>query len=446
MTAKISANPANNGSLAAENEDLRQRLRDAEETLEAIRSGEVEALVVGDQVFMLQSAEAASNRFRGEVLEQISDIAVAVDLNDRVIYLNQAAERKYGVLATDVLGRKQDDLFNIRWLNDDDKAAKDRAILEDGVWRGENAHFLADGSGFYAECTIGRLTDPEGDLSGFLSVIRDITDRKRSEQELREAHDELERRVADRTKELGASNLALKEEVAIRGRVEKQRGDLLQRLVNSQEDERRRIARDIHDKLGQRITALRLQITSLADANAGKQSLDGILEQLQRTALRLDSEVSFFSWELRPALLDDIGLPEATKAYVDDWSHNYSISSEFSVRGFGEKRLDPDTETHLYRIMQEALNNVVKHANATRAGVLLEWNPKEVVLIVEDNGLGFDVTKLGERDEVDIKLGLVGIKERAALVGGEVHIESSDHSGTALFVRIPASLVKAAPA
>ena len=446
MTAKISANPANNGSLAAENEDLRQRLRDAEETLEAIRSGEVEALVVGDQVFMLQSAEAASNRFRGEVLEQISDIAVAVDLNDRVIYLNQAAERKYGVLASDVLGRKQDDLFNIRWLNDDDKAAKDRAILEDGVWRGENAHFLADGSGFYAECTIGRLTDPEGDLSGFLSVIRDITDRKRSEQELREAHDELERRVADRTKELGASNLALKEEVAIRGRVEKQRGDLLQRLVNSQEDERRRIARDIHDKLGQRITALRLQITSLADANAGKQSLDGILEQLQRTALRLDSEVSFFSWELRPALLDDIGLPEAAKAYVDDWSHNYSISSEFSVRGFGEKRLDPDTETHLYRIMQEALNNVVKHAEATRAGVLLEWNPKEVVLIVEDNGLGFDVTKLGERDEVDIKLGLVGIKERAALVGGEVHIESSDHSGTALFVRIPASLVKAAPA
>jgi len=96
--------------------------------------------------------------------------------------------------------------------------------------------------------------------------------------------------------------------------------------------------------------------------------------------------------------------------------------------------------------MQEALNNVVKHADATRAGVLLEWNPKEVVLIVEDNGRGFDVTRLGEQDEADKKLGLVGIRERAALVGGDVHIESSDHSGTALFVRIPASLVKAAPA
>ena len=446
MTAKMSAELTNNRSLASENEDLRERLREAEETLDAIRSGEVEALVMGDQIFMLQSAEAESNRFRGEVLEQISDIAVAVDLDDRLIYLNQAAESKYGVSASDVLGRKQDDLFRIRWLTDDGKAAKDKALLSEGVWRGENAHLLADGSGFYAECTIGTLTDADGNATGYLSVIRDITDRKRSEQELREAHDELERRVEDRTKELAASNIALKEEVAIRSRVEKQRGDLLQRLVNSQEDERRRIARDIHDKLGQRITALRLQITSLADANAGEQSLDGILEQLQRTALRLDSEVSFFSWELRPALLDDIGLPEAAKAYVDDWSHNYSVSSEFSVRGFGEKRLESDTETHLYRIMQEALNNVVKHADATRAGVLLEWNPKEVVLIVEDNGRGFDVAKLGEQDDGDKKLGLVGIKERAALVGGEVHIESSDHSGTALFVRIPASLVKAAVA
>jgi PAS domain S-box-containing protein len=273
----MSAELTNNRSLASENEDLRERLREAEETLDAIRSGEVEALVMGDQIFMLQSAEAESNRFRGEVLEQISDIAVAVDLDDRLIYLNQAAESKYGVSASDVLGRKQDDLFRIRWLTDDGKAAKDKALLSEGVWRGENAHLLADGSGFYAECTIGTLTDADGNATGYLSVIRDITDRKRSEQELRKAHDELERRVEDRTKELAASNIAFKEEVAIRSRVEKQRGDLLQRLVNSQEDERRRIARDIHDKLGQRITALRLQITSLVDANAGEQSLEGIL-------------------------------------------------------------------------------------------------------------------------------------------------------------------------
>src|SRR6476646_7459015 len=143
MTAKMSAELTNNRSLASENEDLRERLREAEETLDAIRSGEVEALVMGDQIFMLQSAEAESNRFRGEVLEQISDIAVAVDLDDRLIYLNQAAESKYGVSASDVLGRKQDDLFRIRWLTDDGKAAKDKALLSEGVWRGENAHLLA---------------------------------------------------------------------------------------------------------------------------------------------------------------------------------------------------------------------------------------------------------------------------------------------------------------
>src|SRR5215468_9612125 len=95
-------------SLVAENIELRERLREAEEMLDAIRSGDVEALVVGEQVFMLQSAEVASNHFRGEVLEQISDIVVAVDNDGHLTYLNQAAEKKYGVSASDVLGRKQD--------------------------------------------------------------------------------------------------------------------------------------------------------------------------------------------------------------------------------------------------------------------------------------------------------------------------------------------------
>src|SRR4029078_5404413 len=140
-----------------------------------------------------------------------------------------------------------------------------------------------------------------------------------------------------------------------RAKVEKQRGDLLQRIVSSQEDERRRIARDIHDKLGPRVTALRLQIASLADDVGDREKSAGSIELLQRTALRLDSEISFLAWELRPAALDDLGLPEAAKAYIEDWSHNYKISSDFDIRGFGTDRLLPEVETHLYRIMQEAL-------------------------------------------------------------------------------------------
>jgi two-component system CheB/CheR fusion protein len=331
-------------------------------------------------------------------------------------------------------------MFTVRWP-EGDRSAEIVAIVEsEGSWRGELIHVRPDGSEFTAEATVSRLIDPSGVPHGRLAVIRDISDRKRAEEGLRKAHDELEIRVEERTKELASTNAALKNEMTVRASVEQQRADLLQRIVTSQEDERRRIARDIHDKLGQRVTALRLQIASLTDELGDREKFEGSIELLQRTALRLDSEISFLAWELRPAALDDLGLPEAAKAYIEDWSHNYKISSDFSLRGFGDHRLPPEAETHLYRIMQEALNNIIKHANATNVNVLLEWNNRSGVnLIVEDNGNGFKPpTTPGDRQNGK-GLGLVGMRERALLIGGDVEIESSPGAGTTLFIRVPAT-------
>lgn len=423
-------------SLKAENAELRLRLEEAEETLRAIRSGEVEALVIGDQVFTLESADAESNRFRGEALAQINDVVIAVDNERRLTYLNPAAERKYRVRASDVLGMKADEILTVRWPDGDRTREIAASLNKDGAWRGELNHVRRDGSEFSVEATVSSLSDPKGESIGRLSVIRDVSDRKRAEKELQEAHDELEQRVTERTKELAAANATLKKEMAARAKVEKQRGDLLQRIVSSQEDERRRIARDIHDKLGQRVTALRLQIASLSDDVGDREKSAGSIELLQRTALRLDSEISFLAWELRPAALDDLGLPEAAKAYIEDWSHNYKISSDFDIRGFGDDRLLPEVETHLYRIMQEALNNIIKHANATNVNVLLEWNRSGVNLIVEDNGKGFAPSDNRTRQAGD-GLGLIGMRERALLIGGDVQIESSPGMGTTLFIRVP---------
>jgi signal transduction histidine kinase len=270
-----------------------------------------------------------------------------------------------------------------------------------------------------------------------LAVIRDISRRKQIEADLREAHDRLEVRVVERTSELAAANEKLQEEIVQRTAVERQRGDLLKRVVSSQEDERRRIARDIHDKLGQRVTALRLQIASLADGPQNADRFEGNLELLQRTALRLDSEVSFLAWELRPAALDDIGLPEAAKAYLEDWSHNYKISSDFNLRGFTGERLSPDIETHLYRIMQESLNNLVKHAHATNVNVLLEKKAEEVSMIIEDNGVGFDTSAANGHGSSSHGLGLLGMRERAMLVGGDAQLESTPGSGSTVYVSVP---------
>ena len=423
-------------SLKAENAELRVRLEEAEETLRAIQSGEVEALVIGDQVFTLESADAESNRFRGEALAQINDVVIAVDNERRLTYLNPAAEQKYGVRASEVLGLKAEEILTVHWPDGDKTGEISASLAKEGAWRGELIHVRRDGSEFSLEATVSTLSDRDCESIGRLSVIRDISERKRAEKELQKAHDELELRVTERTKELAAANATLKEEMAERAKVEKQRGDLLQRIVSSQEDERRRIARDIHDKLGQRVTALRLQIASLSDDLGDRDKSDGSIELLQRTALRLDSEISFLAWELRPAALDDLGLPEAAKAYIEDWSHNYKISSDFDIRGFGTDRLLPEVETHLYRIMQEALNNIIKHANATNVNVLLERKRSGVNLIVEDNGKGFTPSRNGTRQAGD-GLGLIGMRERALLIGGDVQIESSPGMGTTLFIRVP---------
>ena len=423
--------------LRAEIEDLRHRLAEAEETLHAIRSGEVEALVIGDQIYTLESSDAASNRFRGEVLAQISDIVVALDHDRRLTYLNPAAEEKYGVKASEVLGLHLDSIFTNKFIGDETRDEARKSVDRDGYWRGETIHIKRDGTQFHAETAVSRLYDGQNNAFGMLAVIRDITRRKEVEEELRQAHARLEARVMERTSELAAANQQLHGEIIQRTMVERQRGDLLKRVVSSQEDERRRIARDIHDKLGQRVTALRLQIASLADGPPKADRFEGNIELLQRTALRLDSEVSFLAWELRPAALDDIGLPEAAKAYLEDWSHNYKISSDFSLRGFTGGRLDPDIETHLYRIMQESLNNIIKHAHATNVNVLLEKKPAEVSMIIEDNGVGFDTTGISGTGNSSHGLGLLGMRERAMLIGGNVELESTPGSGSTVYVSVP---------
>jgi signal transduction histidine kinase len=284
---------------------------------------------------------------------------------------------------------------------------------------------------------VSKLRDEDGFEGGMLAVIRDITERKNAEALLLNAHHKLEERVVERTRKLASTNEALQSEIRGREAVERQRTELLQRIVRTQEDERRRIARDIHDQLGQRVTALRLQIATLADRSTDPSKHEGQLEILRRTAMRLDSEIGFLAWELRPMSLDDLGLLEAAKAFVEEWSHNYKITSDFILRGVIRERLDPEVETHLYRILQESLNNVAKHSAATSVNVLLHWKKNEVALIIEDNGRGFDPEKTMSSKNSSKGLGLLGMYERAVLIDGTVEIESARGKGTTIYTRVP---------
>jgi len=180
-------------SLIAENSELRARLEESEETLRAIRAGEVDALVVdgssGPKVFILQTSDSESNRFRSDILSKVTDAVIAIDEHDQVIYLNAAAEEQYGVVASESLGRHLRELFHYEWVSPDDKEAAREALIQTGHWRGENIHVLKTGETIRVESAVSRLYDDEGSPSGLLSVIRNITDRKLAEDALKDSEE-----------------------------------------------------------------------------------------------------------------------------------------------------------------------------------------------------------------------------------------------------------------
>jgi signal transduction histidine kinase len=210
---------------------------------------------------------------------------------------------------------------------------------------------------------------------------------------------------------------------------------LLQRIVTAQEDERARIARDLHDHLGQQLTALRLTLQGhreqLGPDHPGSEQVTSALTLAQR----IDDDLDFLAWELRPAALDDHGLAAALPVFVREWSQHYNIPVEYRAPHLVSGQLGRDAEVVFYRVAQESLNNVLKHAHATRVDVLVEARDGAIRMVIEDNGIGFDVA---DREETrDKGIGIIGMRERAALIGGSLQIESQPGQGTSVFLEAP---------
>ena len=174
-----------------------------------------------------------------------------------------------------------------------------------------------------------------------------------------------------------------------------------------------------------------MSIEVLKSKSGGYQTVDANIELMSKTFDRLSSNVDFLAWELRPPTLDMLGLDAALESYVREWSQQFGIEAVYQGVGVQGLRFAPDAETNLYRISQEALQNVYKHAAARQVHVLLERRDGEAVLIVEDNGKGYDAEGIVDG------MGLINIRERAALIGGSVEIESEPGQGTTVFVRVP---------
>jgi signal transduction histidine kinase len=266
-------------------------------------------------------------------------------------------------------------------------------------------------------------------------AIRYAIERKRLEEALQKIQAELEKRVEERTAELSKANQALQAEIAQRVRAEEAHRQVLRRLAGAEETERGRISRELHDRLGQDLTGLKLKLQLIHKQGSFAPPVQESLGKLEQLADGLMRDIHRLAWELHPAALDDLGLEAVLRRYTAEWSENNRVPVDFHSDGVEARRLPLQLETTLYRITQEALTNVTRHANAKRVSVLLERRPDHVSLIVEDDGGGFDagIQATAARG----KLGLLGMRERATLAGGTLEIESTPGAGTTVFVRVP---------
>jgi PAS domain S-box-containing protein len=233
-------------------------------------------------------------------------------------------------------------------------------------------------------------------------------------------------------------NLVYLRDVTARRRAEEDIRNLSRRLIEGIEEERKRLASDLHDEFGQALTALHMRVESLKESLPNGADLQkGNCVKLIDTIEGLADSVRNISSDLRPDMLDHLGLVPTVEWYVEEFcGRTREVKVDFEAVGFGGRKLDAQIEIVLYRILQEALNNAAKHSGASRVSVHLTYNHPRVILLITDNGKGFVASEQNENGRRGI--GLVSMRERAASVGGQIDIRSAIGKGTSIRVALPA--------
>jgi len=330
--------------------------------------------------------------------------------------------------------------FASNWILYKDELEKYGEIISmESIWEKK------DSSKIYCRENIRAVRSEEENVLFYEGTVEDITKSKIAEEELKKAYSNLERMVADRTNALLSSKEKLKKEIRERKKKEKelksfhnQLRELTQHLENIREEERTRISREVHDELGQSLTGLKMDLTCLKDElskvenNKQKDMLETRIEDMSTLIDCTVQVVRRIAMELRPGVLDDLGTIAAIEWQAQDFERQTGIKCCFNS-DIEELRLDQESSTAIFRIFQETLINVVRHAKANRININFKKYSKKYVLEVEDNGIGIS----DEEISAPQSLGLLGIKERALLFGGKVDIKGDKDNGTLVLLTVP---------
>lgn len=229
------------------------------------------------------------------------------------------------------------------------------------------------------------------------------------------------------------------QDISPRKEAEAARSKLLRMIEDTQDQERIRIARDLHDQMGQLLAALKVEIKTLDNPLIIAAEKDEALARLRQIADSVGKELRHLVFELRPTDLADQTLTESLRRYVAEWARRFQITADFLPQNLDLEQAPPALKNTVLRLVQEALNNIVKHADAQNISVMLKQHRGQLQLIIEDDGIGFDPSRLAVNGYAGQKLGLLGMRERVKYYGGMLDIEGSPGEGTSIFISLPLS-------
>lgn len=356
-----------------------------------------------------EALQESEERYR-IVAETANDVIITIDESSRIVYANPATEKAFGYAVQELLGQSLTVLMpdSLRFRH----VAALKKFIDTGErsvsWEGlELTGLHRSGREFYIEVSFGAMRQADGTYL-FTGIVRDVSERKRAEEALRES------------------------EAALR-KNQKDLQDLAGKLLTAQEAERRRLAREMHDDLTQRLAVLAIEAGKLE--RKLKSSGGEMAEQLRHMKehmMKLATDVHAISRQLHPSILDDLGLVDAMDAECTSFSEREGIIVTYEPKNVPEG-IPKEVALCLYRITQEGLRNIAKHAHTPEARVSLIGKDGMILLHVEDSGIGFDSAKIrGERG-----LGLASMEERARLIQADLCVDSQPGKGTMIEVRVP---------
>lgn len=403
------ANPRGSRKRRTSAETIRSRLHEAEATLEAIRSGQVDALVVsgpgGERTLTI---EGAAHPYT-VLLNAMSDGAALLEPGGAILFGNQSLGHIVGLPIERLRGSMAQELV----------VSAQRSSFDEFLFEGARKSVARE----FAFTTGNGETTP---VIVTLSALPLETHADPSQSESRASPTVL---------------MAIITDLTYRKSVEASRARLLERLMTAEDDQRRRIAHELHDETGQSLTALVLGLRAIADMAVTPEVLSATL-RLRDIAADTMEEVGRLARGLHPAVLDDMGLEAAARRYVGDHSRSFGTAVEFVAGDLDSPRLAPLVAATMYRILQETLTNVARHAHARKVVVELERDESALELVVRDDGVGFEPIRIQNEGE---GLGLRGMRERVTLMGGSIQIQSRPGKGTLIRVHLPVTSLPPPP-